>query len=93
MGCYTFNVSSSTVMGYMHALRVHLCSFIYFLFYSSSIKISKFRIDKPLVKYRLKVCQLKKFSPLDGRQDEGDPCCFQSLCVMPHHKTNKLAQY
>lgn len=70
MGCYTFYVSSSTIMGYVYALRLHLCSFIYFLFHSSFIKFSKFRIGKPSVKYRLKVCQMKKFSPLGGRQDE-----------------------
>lgn len=32
VGCYAFNASSSTVIGYVYALRLHLCSFIFFPF-------------------------------------------------------------
>jgi len=50
--CYTFKVGSSSIVGYMHTLRLRVFSFISFIFHSNSIKFSQFSLGKPSVKCR-----------------------------------------
>lgn len=73
MCCYTFKVSSSTIMKYMYSLRLCVFSFISSPFHSNSIKFLQFRTAKPSVKYR------HSFPSVVGRVNE--ICVIFRACV------------